>query len=618
MGQAKAMVVTKDIECAIRYYWALNEIKEEKHLPYGILIAFSGSKTVDGVEFTEGGINDFPESKTPKEFNKDENRILVVANKYLTGFDQPKLAAMYIDKPLAGVLAVQALSRLNRAKPSLGKRSEDLFILDFFNKLEAAFDPYYTATALSEPTNVNILHDLRETLLYMGVFDQEEINEFAELYFHGATPDKWAHCIDVAANRFNNEIEWPEDGKADFKMKAKQFVKVYSKVAAIMTYEMKEWEKLFWYLRFLIPSLHVDVPGRDDLKDLLDNVDLNTYGLRRTALNQSVELDATETVVDPNKPVMAGAGGDEIEIDVLDEIVRAFNEMNFKGWEATPVDQRAKLINIVATIAQEHDYTDLVVGNPDPEASETALNNIIDRVIRQKRTADMSLYKQYQQNEEFKSQMRSTLGRLLNAYCSAPEQTMLKGVGFTQGGQQSIITSAIAARTQGVSAGMAGVRKVSKNPAWKNVALSVKQPWATLICSGIKDIENRSWQTDYRGRLYIVASSTNVTSDFENGYVPQEWQNIITEQQLKGNLPDLHAFPQSAVIGYVDLVDCTGEAVDSVWSVGSIADGNVNWVLKNAHIFNHALFPGFKAKLNLFEIPELDEDNLPPSKIIEL
>ena len=93
---------------------------------------------------------------------------------------------------------------------------------------------------------------------------------------------------------------------------------------------------------------------------------------------------------------------------------------------------------------------------------------------------------------------------------------------------------------------------------------------------------------------------------------------IITEQQLKGNLPDLHAFPQSAVIGYVDLVDCTGEAVDSVWSAGSIADGNVNWVLKNAHIFNHALFPGFKAKLNLFEIPELDEDNLPPSKIIEL
>ena len=144
-GLAKAMVVTKDIECAITYYNALQEIAKEKHLPYKILIAFSGVKTIKGKEYTEPGLNGFPESQTAEEFEKDENRILVVAKKYLTGFDQPKLCAMYIDKPLDDVLAVQALSRLNRAAPELGKRSEDLFIMDFYNSTESmkeAFDPF--------------------------------------------------------------------------------------------------------------------------------------------------------------------------------------------------------------------------------------------------------------------------------------------------------------------------------------------------------------------------------------------------------------------------------------------------------------------------------------------
>lgn len=609
MGKAKAMVVTKDIECAIRYYWALLDVKKEKNLPFGIMIAFSGEKEVDGATFTEAGINGFPETKTAEEFDKDENRILVVANKYLTGFDQPKLAAMYIDKPLAGVLAVQALSRLNRAKPSLGKRSEDLFILDFYNKIEdikGSFDPYYTSTALSEPTDVNILHELRSTLLSVGVFEQEEIDEFFELYIHGATADKWVHCIDVAADRFNQEIEWPENGQADFKMKAKQFVKIYSRVAAIMDWEMPEWEKLFWYLRFLIPNLHVDVPGRDDMKDLLDNVDLNTYGLRRTALNETISLDDSETVVDPNKAAMAGAGGDEVETDFLEEIVKAFNESHFKGWDATPDDQKAKLVSIVTSIAMDDEYKTLVVGNPDPEATETALNNIIDRIIRKKRTGDMSLYKQYQQSEDFKANMRHVLTRMLNTLDSAPERNVIEGVGFTRTAQESILAGAVAAAASSVAEGMKSVRTVHKNPNWKNVALAVKQPWASLICGGIKDIENRTWQTDYRGRIYIVASSTNVNSAFDQKLFAPEIMQAVKEAVENGNIADIHELPQSAVIGYVDIVDCTGEPVDSIWSCGSLREGNVNWVLQNAHVFEQPLLPGFKAKLNLFEIPELD------------
>ena len=416
-GKAKAMVVTKDIECAIKYYQALSDLVKERALPYKLLIAFSGEKRVGHNDYTEAGMNGFPESKTAEMFDTDEYRILVVANKYLTGFDQPKLCAMYVDKPLDDVLAVQALSRLNRSAPDLGKLSEDLFVLDFYNTKEGikeAFDPFYTSTTLSEATDINILHELKNTLLSFGVFDMEEVNDFIELYIHGASADQWAPIIDTAADRFNDEIEWPENGKADFKMKCKQFVKIYSRVAAIMPYEMKEWEKLFWFLRYLIPSLVVANPEKDGMKDLLDSVDLNTYGLRRTALNETITLDAGESTIDPLKPTMVHAGGGEEEPkDPLDEILKEFNERWFKGWDATPDDQKMKMISVAQAVAADEDYKTLVVGNPDQQAVDALMIEIIDRIIRKKRKGDMSLYKEYQQNEGFKVDFRSVITRML-------------------------------------------------------------------------------------------------------------------------------------------------------------------------------------------------------------
>ena len=150
-GKAKAMVVTQSIVSAIRYYKALSRILEQRGNPFKILIAFSGSKTIDGIEYTESDMNGFAEKDTKDNFDTDDYRILVVANKYLTGFDQPKLTAMYVDKKLQGVLAVQALSRLNRSADKLGKKTEDIFILDFFNStddIKNSFDPFYTATSL--------------------------------------------------------------------------------------------------------------------------------------------------------------------------------------------------------------------------------------------------------------------------------------------------------------------------------------------------------------------------------------------------------------------------------------------------------------------------------------
>ena len=416
-GKAKAMVVTKDIECAILYYNALQKVCTDKKMPFKILIAFSGTKVIGGKEYTEASLNGFPDTKTAENFDSDEYRILVVAIKYLTGSDQPKLCAMYIDKPLDGVLAVQALSRLNRAAPDLGKLSEDLFILDFYNTKEGikdAFDPFYTATTLSEATDVNILHQLKNTLLSFGVFDMDEVNAFMDLYIHGEEADKWAPILDTCAERFNTEIEWEENGKADFKMKCKQFVRVYSRVAAIMEFEMLDWEKLFWFLRYLIPSLRIDKPGTDDLKDLLDSVDLNTYGLRRTSLNETITLDAGESVIDPNKPVMVNAGGnDDDPTDPLDKILADFNERWFKGWDATPDDQKAKMIGVAKAVANDEDYQTLVVGNPDQQAVAEAMISIVDRIMRKQRKGDMSLYKEYQQNEGFKHNFIGVIDRML-------------------------------------------------------------------------------------------------------------------------------------------------------------------------------------------------------------
>ena len=440
-GKAKAMVVTKDIECAIKYYQALNRIVVDKELPYKILIAFSGEKRLQQQEasiypitenlygsiaaeesgnawydYTEAGMNGFPDTQTAEKFDSDDYRILVVANKYLTGFDQPKLCAMYVDKPLAGVLAVQALSRLNRSAPDLGKLSEDLFILDFYNTqddIKEAFDPFYTSTTLSEATDVNILHELKNTLLSFGVFDLDEVDAFIGLYIHGATADQWAPIIDAAADRFNFDIDWPENGKADFKMKCKQFVKIYSRVAAIMPFEMKDWEKLFWFLRYLIPGLHIAGPDIDSLKDLLDSVDLNTYGLRRTALNESITLDAEETTIDPLKPTMVNAGSEEEVKDPLDVILQEFNNRWFNGWEATPDDQKMKLVSVAQAVAADEDYQTLVVGNPDQQAVDALMVTIIDRIMRKKRKGDNSLYKEYQQNEGFKADFRSVITRML-------------------------------------------------------------------------------------------------------------------------------------------------------------------------------------------------------------
>ena len=339
-GKAKGMVVTQNIEAAIRYHKAISRLLEERGQPFKALVAFSGTKELDGIEYTEAEINGFSDSDTKDKFDTDEYRLLVVANKYLTGFDQPKLCAMYVDKKLASVLCVQTLSRLNRSAPKLGKKTEDLFILDFFNStddIKTAFDPFYTATSLSGATDVNVLHELKDVMDDVGVYEWHEVEDFVKRYFKGEDAQNLSPIIDLAAARFEHELELDDDEKVDFKIKAKQYVKIYGQMASIMPYEIVAWEKLFWFLKFLVPKLKVKDPDSDSIDELLESVDLSSYGLQRVKLNQSITLDQGETEVDPQNPNPRGAHGGDKQLDPLDEIVRSFNERWFQGWSATPV-----------------------------------------------------------------------------------------------------------------------------------------------------------------------------------------------------------------------------------------------------------------------------------------
>jgi type I restriction enzyme R subunit len=430
-GKAKAMVVTQSIESAIRYYFALRDLLKKRGNPFSISIAFSGKKMVDGIEYSEDTINNFPQhldtakptesgyisDKIARYFNMDEYRMLVVANKYLTGFDQPKLSAMYVDKKLQGVLAVQALSRLNRSADRLGKKTEDLFVLDFFNSTEdikASFDPFYTSTTLSKATDVNVLHELKSSLDTVAIYEWIEVEDFIEKYFNGVNAQELSPIIDIAADRFNNELELEDNEKADFKIKAKQFVKIYGQMAAILPYEVVNWEKLFWFLKFLIPKLLIADPAQDAFDELLNSVDLSTYGLERVRLNSSIGLDQSETEVDPQNPNPRGAHGADTEEDQLDLIIRSFNERFFQGWEATPEEQRIKFVNLAQRIQTHPDFINKYAENADSQNREIAFKKIFDEVMAKQRKNELDLYRLISTDEAFKVAMQDTLKRVLN------------------------------------------------------------------------------------------------------------------------------------------------------------------------------------------------------------
>lgn len=423
-GKAKGMVVTANIPTAILYYQAITRKLQELGNPFKAIIAFSGKKEVNGIEYTEDDMNGFASKDISDKFDTDEYKLLVVANKFLTGFDQPKLCAMYVDKKLQDVLAVQALSRLNRAAPKYGKKTEDLFVLDFFNKVEdikTSFDPFYTSTTLSEATDINVLHELKDALDDVGVYETSEVDEFFINYFKGVDASKLSPLIDTAAAQFNSELELGDKEKADYKIKAKQFVKIYGQMASIMPYEMLSWEKLFWFLKFLIPKMVIKDKDQDKLDELLNSVDLSTYGLERVKLSTHIELDASETQLDPQNANPRGTHGDS-EKDVLDSIIEAFNEKWFHGWDATPQEQRVKFIHLMEKVKTHDDFQAKYQENHDTHTRRIALEKIFYEIMNQERKKELELYKLFAGDDAFRTGMLDSFERVFNSNIGLSQQ----------------------------------------------------------------------------------------------------------------------------------------------------------------------------------------------------
>ena len=252
-GQARAMVVTSSIQRAITYFYAIRAYLEERKSPYKAIAAFSGEHPFRRyASVTEASLNGFSPNLIADKIQEEPYRFLVCADKFQTGYDEPLLHTMYVDKPLSDVKAVQTLSRLNRAHP----KKHDAFVLDFSNDVDtikAAFADYYRTTILAEETDPNKLHDLKAALDGHQIYSPEEVDELVEKCLAGVNREQFDPILDSCVAVYRENLD--EDGQVDFKGKAKAFLRAYGFLAAVLPYNFAEWEKLSIFLNFLVPKL---------------------------------------------------------------------------------------------------------------------------------------------------------------------------------------------------------------------------------------------------------------------------------------------------------------------------------------------------------------------------
>ncbi len=408
-GQARAMVITTGIERAIQYYHAIREYLIERKSPYQAIVAFSGEHEYGGVKVTEASLNGFPSSQIVDRIQEDPYRFLVCADKFQTGYDEPLLHTMYVDKVLAGVKAVQTLSRLNRAHP----QKHDTFVLDFMNDTEviqAAFEPYYRTTILSEETDPNKLHDLKADLDAFQVYASEQIDALVALYLGGADRDRLDPILDACVAVYKDTLD--EDGQVDFKGKAKAFARTYGFLASILPYSNADWEKLSTFLNFLIPKL--PAPIEQDLsKGILETIDMDSYRVEKQAAMRIALPDADAEI----GPVPTSGGGyvTEPELDHLSNIIRTFNDQ-FGNVAWTDADRIGKLITeeIPNLVAADTAYQN-ASKNSDRQNARIEHDKALGRVIVALMKDDTELFKQFSDNDSFRRWLSDTVFSLTYA-----------------------------------------------------------------------------------------------------------------------------------------------------------------------------------------------------------
>jgi type I restriction enzyme R subunit len=393
-GKARAMVVCSGIQRAIQYFNAFKTYLLERKSPYQAIVAFSGEQEYQGEKVTESSLNGFASTDIADKIQEDPYRFLICADKFQTGYDEPLLHTMYVDKALSGIKAVQTLSRLNRAHPE----KRDVFVLDFQNNIDAiseAFSDYYRTTLLSEETDSNKLHDLKMSLDTADVYDEEQVSAVVNLFLAGASREKLDPLLDACVARYLDKLD--EDEQVEFKGKAKAFTRTYDFLGSILPYGNTSWEKLSILLNLLIPKL--PAPKEPDLaKGILESIDMDSY---RVEKKQAIKLAATDEDAEiAPVPVEGGGRKPEPELDRLSNILKAFNEQfGTLFQDADRVFKRIKE-DIAPHVAADASYKN--ARENTPASARIEHDKALQKVMLNFLKDDTEVYKQFVENESFR------------------------------------------------------------------------------------------------------------------------------------------------------------------------------------------------------------------------
>lgn len=396
-GKARAMLVTSSIERAIEFYKVITRMLEERNSPYRAVVAFT-DKMIDGQLVTEASLNGFLSAEIETKMEEEPYRILVVANKFQTGYDQPLLHTMYVDKQLSGVKAVQTLSRLNRCHP----KKQDTFVLDFANDpemIQKAFQDYYKTTVLVGESDVNKLNDLTETIEGFCFYTQDDVDRVVELKLTGNDDDRPAMdaVLDGVTERFKEELN--EDEQIVCKSGIKNFNRCYPYFSSIMPFESAEWEKQYIFYSLLVkklPKLKID----DFTEGLIDNIDFDKYRIVKEEERQIV-LENENAEVAP-VPVGHGTGKPVPEMEALSTIVKDFNEL-FGNIDWKNRDEVQRQINeLPARIAGSVDFAN-AVKNGDSQVAQITFNDDMIAIVAAMLEEKTEFVQTYFGNKDFQN-----------------------------------------------------------------------------------------------------------------------------------------------------------------------------------------------------------------------
>ncbi|MCD8285209.1 MAG: DEAD/DEAH box helicase family protein, partial [Prevotellaceae bacterium] len=390
-GEARAMVVTSSIKRAIDLFKAITERLEKRHSPYRAIVAFSGSKEVEGKQMTEADINGFPSSEIEQRIATDPYRLLVVANKYQTGYDQPLLHTMYVDKELSDVAAVQTLSRLNRCHP----KKRDTFVLDFCNSadtIQSAFQRFYKTTILSDKADPNKLNDLMSTVESFSIYTTEELDELCRLYIKGEPRERLDPLLDRAVERFK---QLDDKGKIACKSAVKGFVRTYPFIAAVTSLESREWEKTYIYYSLLAHKL----PRLDsvDLAEGLEEcIDLDQLRVTRTG-QKSISLADEDAEIGPLPISAEPRGVYRPDMARLSSILDQFNEIHWKNRELVA----RQIDSLPERLREDRTFVNATLNSNEETALREGFSSMMS-IVMGMMEENTELFREYMNNPDFK------------------------------------------------------------------------------------------------------------------------------------------------------------------------------------------------------------------------